>query len=86
MDEMPGLMALSERLFKFNAYSYITHRSRPVLLAILTSAIFGIVGFNTTNETTQDPMSYAICTSSLLFALFLLIAYFASKRFPPELA
>ncbi len=85
MEKMPLLSTIVDRVLGIGAYSRITHRLRPVCASILSSLILGIVGLYSTYEGSQDRWSYAICIGSTVFATFMLIAYLASKRFPPAL-
>lgn len=85
MEEMPLFSTMVDRIFGTGAYSRITHRLRPVCASILSSLILATVGLYTTYEGSQDRWSYAICLGFLVFAIFMLIAYLVSKRFPPAL-
>ena len=85
MEEMPLVSTWIDRTFGAGAYYRIIHRSRPVCVSILSSLILAMVGLYTTYEGPQDKWSYAICIGFLVFAIFMLIALLASKRFPPAL-
>ena len=85
MEEMPVLSTLTDRIFGEGAYHHLTHRLRPVMMSMLTSLVLGTVGFYTTMQESPNDWSYAVCIGSLLFSMTMLIAYYASRRYPPEL-
>lgn len=86
MDEMPIVAARVDSWFGVGSYSRFTHRLHPVWATILSSTILGLVGMYSTYHFDHDVWSYAISSGSLLFAFFMLIAWFLSRRYPPVLS
>lgn len=86
MDDMPVVSDRVDRLFGPGAYSHFTRQLRPTWASILSSLILGGVGLYATFESTHGIWSYAISGGTLLFAVFMFIAWLASRRYPPTLS
>jgi len=86
MDEMPVVAERVDRFFGAGAYSHFTRQLRPTWASILTGLIMGGVGLHETLNSTQGTWSYAISGGTLLFALFMFLAWLFSLKFPPTLS
>lgn len=86
MDEMPIVAERVDRWFGVGSYSRFTHQLRPVWASILSSTIMGVAGLYATYQFNQHVWSYAICGGTLLFAVFMFIAWLVSRRYPPVLS
>ncbi|MBL6691366.1 MAG: hypothetical protein ISP91_13330 [Pseudomonadales bacterium] len=85
MDEMPLVAERVDGFFGAGAYSHFMRQLRPTWASILTGLIMGGVGLHTTLHSTQGAWSYAISGGTLLFALFMFLAWLFSLKFPPTL-
>lgn len=86
MDEMPFVAERVDRWFGSGSYSRFTHRLHPVWASILSSTVLGVVGVYTTYHLNQHIWSYAISGGTLVFALFMFVAWLLSRRYPPILS
>lgn len=85
MDEMPVVAERIDGWFGEGAYGRFTRQLRPVWASILSSTILGGVGLYATYEFNHHVWSYAISGGTLLFAVFMFIAWLVSRRYPPVL-
>ncbi|MBO6558799.1 MAG: hypothetical protein JJ934_19460 [Pseudomonadales bacterium] len=86
MEDMPVIAERVDRYFGEGAYSRFTRQLRPVWASILSSTILGVVGLYATYQFNHHIWSYAICGGTLLFAVFMFIAWLVSRRYPPMLS
>ncbi len=86
MDEMPVVSDRVDQFFGAGAYSHFTRQLRPTWASILSSLILGGVGLYATFESTHGVWSYAISGGTLLFAVFMFLAWLCSLKFPPTLS
>ena len=86
MDEMPVVSDRVDQFFGAGAYSHFTRQLRPTWASILSSLILGGVGLYATFESTHGIWSYAISGGTLLFAVFMFLAWLFSLKFPPTLS
>ncbi len=86
MDEMPVVAERIDGFFGPKTYSHFTRQLRPTWASICSSSILGGAGLYTTLASTQGLWSLAISGGTLLFALFMFLAWLLSLRFPPTLS